>query len=160
MFIILLVATATLDGLPPYRTVLNCFHLLWLYLLYPYLAGSAAYLVGPSIAFTCSFTCITLKLYYYYITMLPLPMLCPLPPLWYIYIIVEAERKWIPTIKGALTNRITSSDTYNFKKRYIILFGNAIHPLKASQYKYKKINRLKLDVHQDRNREERCEHRE
>ena len=29
MFITLLVATATLDGLPPYRTVLNCFHLLW-----------------------------------------------------------------------------------------------------------------------------------
>ena len=29
MFIILLVATATLDGLPPYRTVLNCFYLLW-----------------------------------------------------------------------------------------------------------------------------------
>ena len=26
MFIILFVATATLDGLPPYRTVLNCFH--------------------------------------------------------------------------------------------------------------------------------------
>ena len=29
MFITLLVATATLDGLPPYRTVLNCFHLFW-----------------------------------------------------------------------------------------------------------------------------------
>ena len=29
MFIILLVATATLDGLLPYWTVLNCFHLLW-----------------------------------------------------------------------------------------------------------------------------------
>ena len=29
MFITLLVATTTLDGLPPYRTVLNCFHLLW-----------------------------------------------------------------------------------------------------------------------------------
>ena len=28
MFIILFVATATLDGLPPYRTDLNCFHLL------------------------------------------------------------------------------------------------------------------------------------
>ena len=28
MFIILFVATATLDGLPPSRTVLNCFHLL------------------------------------------------------------------------------------------------------------------------------------
>ena len=28
MFIILFVATATLDGLPPYQTVLNCFHLL------------------------------------------------------------------------------------------------------------------------------------
>ena len=29
IFITLLVATATLDGLPPYRTVLSCFHLLW-----------------------------------------------------------------------------------------------------------------------------------
>ena len=46
MFIILLVATATLDGLPPSRMVLNCFHLLYLYLLYPYLAGSASYLTG------------------------------------------------------------------------------------------------------------------
>ena len=45
-------------------------------------------------------------------------------------------------------------DTSKFKKRYIILFGNATHRLKASHYKYKKkINRLKLDVHQDRNRE-------
>ena len=29
MFITLLVATTTLDGLPPYRMVLNCFHLFW-----------------------------------------------------------------------------------------------------------------------------------
>ena len=29
IFITLLVATATLDGLPPYRIVLNCFHLFW-----------------------------------------------------------------------------------------------------------------------------------
>ena len=33
------------------------------------------------------------------------------------------------------------------------MFGNATHRLKASHYKYQKINRLKLDVHQDRNRE-------
>ena len=37
IFIILLVATATLDELPPSRTVLNCLHLLWLYKLYPLL---------------------------------------------------------------------------------------------------------------------------
>ena len=37
---------------------------------------------------------------------------------------------------------------------YIV--GNATpFRLKASYYKYQKINRLKLDVHQDRNREER-----
>ena len=30
------------------------------------------------------------------------------------------------------------------------MFGNAIHRLKASHYKYQKINQLKLDVHQDR----------
>ena len=29
MFITLFVATTTLDGLPPYRMVLNCFHLFW-----------------------------------------------------------------------------------------------------------------------------------
>ena len=90
MLIILFVATATLDELPPYWTVLNCFHLLWSYLLYPYLAGSAAYLVGSSITFTCSFICITFNLYYYYITVLLLPTLCPLPPL-YIYIYIFAH---------------------------------------------------------------------
>ena len=74
-----------------------------------------------------------------------------------VYTIAEAERKCIPTIKEVLTNRIASV-TYSFKRRYIILFGNAIHRLKAFHYKYKKINRLKLDVHQDRNREERCGH--
>ena len=42
---------------------------------------------------------------------------------------------------------------FKFKKQYIILFGNATHRLKASHYKYQKINQLKLDVHQDRNRE-------
>ena len=35
-----------------------------------------------------------------------------------------------------------------------MLFGNALHRLKASHYKYQKINQLKLDVHQDRNRDE------
>ena len=33
--------------------------------------------------FTFTLTCITFNLYYYYITMLLLPTLCPLPPLWY-----------------------------------------------------------------------------
>ena len=33
------------------------------------------------------------------------------------------------------------------------MFVNATYRLKASHYKYQKINRLKLDVHQDRNRE-------
>ena len=87
---ILLVATATLNGLPSSRTVLNCFHLLWLYLLYPYLAGSAAYLVGSSIAFTFTLTCITFNLYYYYITVLPLPTLYPLN-LMYIYTVTVAR---------------------------------------------------------------------
>ena len=46
IFIILLVATATLDGLPPSRTVLNSF-VYFKYTSYtPYLAGSAAYLGG------------------------------------------------------------------------------------------------------------------
>ena len=80
MFIILFVATATLDGLPLYRTVLNCFHSLWLYLLYP-LLGWLYRLPGwfYSIAFTCFLTCITFNLYYYCITVLSLPTLCPFP---------------------------------------------------------------------------------
>ena len=41
-----------------------------------------------------------------------------------------------------------------------MLVGDAIHRLKASHYKYQKINRLKLDAYQDRNREERCGHGE
>ena len=77
MFIILLVATATLDGLPPSRTVLNCFHLLWLFLLYR-LLGWLCRLPGwfYSIAFTFTLTCITFNLYYYCIIVLPLPTLC------------------------------------------------------------------------------------
>ena len=46
MSIILLVAIATLDGLPPYRTVLNCFHYFDYTSYTPYLAGSVAYLAG------------------------------------------------------------------------------------------------------------------
>ena len=80
MFIILLVTTVTLDGLPPYRTVLNCFHLLWLSLLYP-LLGWLYHLPGwfYSIAFTYSLACISFNLYYYCITVLPLPTLCHFP---------------------------------------------------------------------------------
>ena len=78
MFIILFVATATLDRLPPYRSVLNCFHLLWLYLLYPLLGWlwrlpSWFY----SIAFTFTLTCITFNLYCYCLIVLLLPTLCP-----------------------------------------------------------------------------------
>ena len=80
MFIILFVATATLDGLPLYRTVLNCFHSLWLYLLYPLLRWlwrlpSWFY----SIAFTFTLTCITFNLYCYCSIVLLLPTLCPFP---------------------------------------------------------------------------------
>ena len=35
-----------------------------------------------------------------------------------VYIIAEAERKWVPTIKDVMTNK--KKDTYNLKKRYII----------------------------------------
>ena len=86
MFIILLVATATLDGLPPYRTVLNYFHLLWLYKLYP-LLGWLCRLPGwfYSFAFTFILTCIIFHLYHYCLTVLLLPMLCPFP---YIYIFI------------------------------------------------------------------------
>ena len=89
MFIILFVATATLDGLPPYRTVLNCFHLLWLYLLYP-LLGWLCHLPSwfYSIAFMYSLTCIIFNLYYYCITVLPLPTLCPFPLYGIIYIYI------------------------------------------------------------------------
>ena len=65
----------------------------------------------------------------------------------YIDIIAEAERKWIPTIKEVLTNRITAYLKFrhiSFKKRYIILFGNATHHLKGSYYKYQKYNWLIL----------------
>ena len=69
MFIILLVATATLGGLPPSWTVLNCFHLLWFYKLYP-LLGWLYRLSGwfYSFAFTSTLTCIIFNLYYYCIT--------------------------------------------------------------------------------------------
>ena len=95
IFIILLVATATLDGLPPYRTVLNCFHLLWLYKLYPYLAGFAAYLVG-SIALHLRLLLLALLSTYIIITVLPLPMLCPFPLLWYIYIFINIKNSGKP----------------------------------------------------------------
>ena len=78
MLIILFVATATLDRLPPYRMVLNCFHLLWLYLLYP-LHGWLWRLPSwfYSIAFTFTLGCITFNLYYYCLIVLLLPTLCP-----------------------------------------------------------------------------------
>ena len=108
MFIILLVATATLDGLPSYRTVLNCFHLLWFYKLYPLLGWlyrlpgwfySFAFtfiliciifhlfafmfilicIIFHLFAFTFILICIIFHLYYYCLTVLPLPMLCPFP---------------------------------------------------------------------------------
>ena len=59
MFIILLVATATLDGLPPSQMVLNCFQLLWLYLLY-HLLGWLCRLLSW---FYFALTCITFNLY-------------------------------------------------------------------------------------------------
>ena len=42
----------------------------------------------------------------------------------YIYIIAEVERKWIPTIKEVVTNRIIA-DTFHLKKaiHYIVLQG-------------------------------------
>ena len=55
-------------------------HWLWLYLLYP-LLGWLCRLPGwfYSIAFMYSYTCITFNLYYYCITVLLLPTLCPFP---------------------------------------------------------------------------------
>ena len=81
MLIILLVATTTLDGLPPSRTVLNCFHLLWLYKLYPLLGWLCRLPCWSySFAFTCiTFTCIIFNLYYYCITVLLLPTPYPFP---------------------------------------------------------------------------------
>ena len=58
-----------------------------------------------------------------------------------------------------LTNRITAYLKFRHislkkKKRYIILFYNATHGLKASHYKYKKINRLeRSDEDKESNRE-------
>ena len=78
MFIILFVTTATLDRLLPYWTVLNCFHLLWLYLLYPLLRWLWRLLSWLySIAFTFTLTCITFNLYCYCSIVLLLPTLCP-----------------------------------------------------------------------------------
>ena len=79
--IILFVATATLDGLPPSRMVLNFFCLLYIYKLYP-LLGWLCRLPGwsYSFAFTCiTFTCIIFKLYYHCVTVLKLPTPCPFP---------------------------------------------------------------------------------
>ena len=50
------------------------------------------------------------------------------PKIIYIYIIAEAERKWVPIIKEVVTNRI--------KKQYIMLFGIAAHRLKAINYNF------------------------
>ena len=118
MFIILLVVTATLNELPPYRMVLNCFHLLCLYKLYPLLGWlcrlpSWSY----SFAFTYSFTCITFNLYYYCITVIPLPMLC-LFLLYGLYIDIAIQAGRV----GSIELRIRS-DLPIFFKQFFFFFN-------------------------------------
>ena len=89
MFITLLVATATLDGLPPYRTVLNCFHLLWTivliyFKLFSYILGwfYRLIIVFNFKLFTLEF--FTLSLLHYYCASFSFSSsVRPLPPLWY-----------------------------------------------------------------------------
>ena len=116
MFIILLVATATLDELPPSRTVLNCFHLLWLYKLYP-LLGWLCRLPGwfYSFAFTSTLTCIIFNLYYYCITVIPLPMLC-LFLLYGIYIYIYIDIAIQAGRVGSIELRIRSDLPIFFKQ--------------------------------------------
>ena len=83
MFIILLVATATLDGLSPCRMVLNCFHLLWtIVLIYFWVIFIYTWLVLPPYncsyfqAIYCSYFQVIyfssyLHYFHYNITMLP-----------------------------------------------------------------------------------------
>ena len=97
MFITLLVATATLDGLLPYRTVLNCFHLLWTIVLiyfelFSYILGWFYRLI---IVLTFKlFIVLIFKLFTFQVTYIIFftILLCfhlfssavrPLPPLWY-----------------------------------------------------------------------------
>ena len=88
MFIILLVATATLDGLPPYRTVLNCFHLFWTIVLI-YFELFWYILLGW---FYRLIIVLTFKLFTFKLLTLFTILLCfrlfpsivrPLPPLWH-----------------------------------------------------------------------------
>ena len=55
-----------------------------------------------------------------------------------VYIIAEAERKWIPTIKDVVTNRIT------LKSGTLYCLATLQHRLKASGYK-RKTNWLKYN---------------
>ena len=109
MFITLLVATTTLDGLPPYRMVLNCFHLFWTIVLI-YFKLFWYILLGwfYRLIIVLTFKSFTLKLFTFkFFTLFPFTLfpftllLCfrlllficaspspfmvsePLPPLWY-----------------------------------------------------------------------------
>ena len=95
MFIILLVATATLDGLPPYQTVLNCFHLLWIIVLIYFelfwyiLLGWFYRLIIVLIFKLFTFKLLTLFSLLYLLCFRLFPSTVrPLPPLWYIYIYI------------------------------------------------------------------------
>ena len=112
MFIILLVATATLDGLPPYWTVLNCFHLLWLYLLYP-LLGWLCRLPGwfYSIAFKYSLTCIIFNLCMYIHIYIYICMYI------YIYIYIYIIKPHHPLIFYLFLSFLDFSSHYSLKKQ-------------------------------------------
>jgi len=95
MFITLFVATTTLDGLPPYRMVLNCFHLFWTIVLI-YFELFWYILLGwfYRLIIVLTFKLFTFKLFIFkFFTLFPFTiLLCfhshssavrPLPPLWY-----------------------------------------------------------------------------
>ena len=57
----------------------------------------------------------------------------------YIYIIVEVERKWIPTIKEVVTNKVIAN-TFHLKKaiHYIVLQGKYCLTVMVYIFKKKK----------------------
>ena len=104
MFITLFVATTTLDGLPPYRMVLNCFHLFWTILLI-YFELFWYILLGwfYRLIIVLTFKLFNFKLFIFkFFTLFPFTILlcfhshCP-SPFMDIYIYIYIYIKWIGT---------------------------------------------------------------
>ena len=129
MFIILLVATSTLDELPPYRTVLNCFHLLWTivliyFKLFSYILGWFYRLIIALTFKLFTFKLLTLFSLQYFCTSVSLKYFCTSPSPFHGYIYGGNSSKV----------EVATSRIMNIKLK-ILVIESRINTYSSSEYK-------------------------